>query len=436
MSAAPEAAPAALSIAEPRGSACDRLKPGPGKSASAVAESQRGRFLTALTILAAERGYDKVTIRDLVAVAKVSSRAFYLHFGGKEDCLLATHERLVRRAAKRIVASQASERDWLERLRLAFHAAVREVEREPAAARLVLVEACGAGPAAREQVRRADLSFAAMLSDSFERAPDGLGAPPLAAEGIVAGATTVLRHALASGELLSSQTADELLEWALAVRRCAAEDPLADQPFRIPSSKPAMRSRSGITDRDLILAAVEKLVAADELEHLTVKRIRSAAGMTRQRFNVHFAGVEDCIAAAARQRVEVALSCARQTQTAGAEQRIRTEEAILAFCGAFARDRALTKLCVADARVSEQINSGIGAILLADSVSERQPMPRFTEATAAMIWGVIRNRLRDGSRGSLCRTSPTLAAVAGLINALPSKSGTSNGGVGGEAPTS
>ena len=102
--------------------------------------------------IVAERGYSAVTVRDLARLAQISSRAFYEHFSSKEDCFLQAHELVVvRRAAKRTIASQAGEQDWQEQLRLAFRAFIRELARDPRAARLALIDAHAAGPRTHAQ---------------------------------------------------------------------------------------------------------------------------------------------------------------------------------------------------------------------------------------------------------------------------------------------
>lgn len=83
-----------------------KLSPGPGMSPQQVASHQRARIHSAMIVLVAERGYSAATVRDLAQLAGVSTRAFYEHFSGKEECFLRTYELAVRRTAKRIVVSR------------------------------------------------------------------------------------------------------------------------------------------------------------------------------------------------------------------------------------------------------------------------------------------------------------------------------------------
>ena len=92
-----------------------------------------------------------------------------------------------------------SEGDWQARLRAGFAAYAAEVVDEPKAARLVLVEVLGAGPAALARMRRTRLIFEQVVSASFSEAPDGVTLPPLIAKGIVCGVERITRQWLLAG---------------------------------------------------------------------------------------------------------------------------------------------------------------------------------------------------------------------------------------------
>src|ERR1044072_9485639 len=62
-----------------------------GLSPEAVTESQRGRILTAMVEVTAERGYADCRIADVIAYAGGSRKTFYELFSDKEDCFLAAY---------------------------------------------------------------------------------------------------------------------------------------------------------------------------------------------------------------------------------------------------------------------------------------------------------------------------------------------------------
>src|SRR5262245_47451767 len=68
-----------------------KLKPGPGLPTEDVAAHQRGRLQEAMVELVAEHGYNGFAVATLSNRASVSKRDFYKHFGGKEECFLATY---------------------------------------------------------------------------------------------------------------------------------------------------------------------------------------------------------------------------------------------------------------------------------------------------------------------------------------------------------
>src|ERR1700749_3679596 len=73
-----------------------QLKPGPGKTPQQVQSSQRDRIHRAMIELAADRGFEHVTVRQLTRKAGVSSRAFYGQFSNREECLASSVETIGR----------------------------------------------------------------------------------------------------------------------------------------------------------------------------------------------------------------------------------------------------------------------------------------------------------------------------------------------------
>lgn len=398
----------------------EKLSPGPGKPADEVGAHQRSRFYSAMIELAAEFGYPNVAISDLAERAKVSSRAFYEQFHGKEDCLLRAHELIVRRAAKRVIAAQAGECDWYERLRLAFHAFVRELDREPEAARLALVEVHLDGPEAGAEARKAELLFAAMLADSFGRASDGPLTSPLVVEAIVAGVAEVARRQVLSGKRRApKRLADELLEWSLVCRQRAAA-PLSSFP-PMSSSKPTKgEPRPGTSDRNLCLAAVEKLALTEGCASLTVPRIRAAAGISRQSFDAEFSGVKDCLSATRAEcldRVFARVDSARRSISGEAG----AGAAVFAICDELAGDPALANLCLAvnrntprsldeDPVIGTETIDRVIRALYGEKAAKR-PTPMI-QANAGMVWTTIASRVLSSRSDALHRAAPTLAALA------------------------
>lgn len=112
-----------------------------------VLASQRGRLLSAFVTLAAERGYDSVTIIDIVSLAGTSKRTFYEHFEDKEDCLLQAFDTLSNLLISRIVEEAGPVEDPIERIRIGMRAYIDALAELPEFTRLFLSESMSAGAA-------------------------------------------------------------------------------------------------------------------------------------------------------------------------------------------------------------------------------------------------------------------------------------------------
>src|ERR1700761_36113 len=121
----------------------------------AVSASQRERLLRSVIAAVSERGYQAVTVADIVRRARGSKKAFYDHFANKEECFLAAtgegRDRMIARvvSASRALPAGADDEDLLR-------AAVREflafLADEPAFARVFYIHMPAAGPRAASRL--------------------------------------------------------------------------------------------------------------------------------------------------------------------------------------------------------------------------------------------------------------------------------------------
>jgi AcrR family transcriptional regulator len=315
------------------------------------AAHQLARIHSATIGIVAERGYEALKIRDVVSYAEVSTRAFYEHFGSKEDCFRQTYDLIARRATRRILAAQAGEPDWRKRSQRIFEEFLRGLEQRPEDARLVLIEAYTAGETSLEQAWRAERIFEGMLAECITRSPSGMAVPPLVIEGIVAGIASVSRSHLLGGTVSDLWAArNELLDWALCYPdEVAAELAALDRGaiWRDTTHEPLPAS-SSTGDRALILAATAELVARSGYSRLTPARVRSAAGVSRKKFEAYFEDLEDCYLAAFEQRAGEALAQAARAQTAASSAAGGVYRAIAALCGQVSADSFLARVCLTD----------------------------------------------------------------------------------------
>jgi AcrR family transcriptional regulator len=414
-----------------------KLSPGPGKPAAEVRDHQRVRIQSAMVELVADRGAAEVGVRDLVSLAKVSSKAFYSLFASKEECFLRTHELLVRRVVKSIVTAQAAESDWRERLRATFAAFIGELESDHRVARLLLIDAYVAGPVSLDQVRRAERTFEARIRDCFEQAPGDAEVSPLLIKGIASGMICLTRSRLLEGrEDELPELVDDLTEWALSFHGEAAAgmlelgyspasvEPAAEAPL-VPSSKHEEEAaRAPVGDRALILNAVTKLALSEGYEGLTVPTICLAAGISRRRFYDHYGGVDECFVEAAELHLAEAFARAvaagESTAWVGAIQ-----SSMSALCQAIATDSAMQRLgfielfhpgplgLTACSRTIERLYD----LIVVAAEDTQLPPGASVEASAGAIWGLLHHMaLEEGHcRPAQANAMLTLLALAPLM---------------------
>jgi TetR/AcrR family transcriptional regulator len=413
----------------------DKLHPGPGMSASDVAAHQSARIYRAMIEIVARRGYEAVKVHDLAHLAGVSSRAFYELFESKEDCFLQTQDLVTRRATRRVIASQAGERDWRQRPRLIFKTFVRELEDDPLAARFALIEAYTNGPAALEQARRNEATFAMMLAESFAREPGGILVPQLLVEGMMAGVAHVTRTRLLSGrgaELVNLD--EEMTNWMLSYPGKSANG-LAGldlqlvwrdtrlQPVVVRSSSEEGEAWPQTGDRALILVSIAKLAVANGYRNLTVERIRRGAGVSRAIFKTHFEGVEDCFIAAMEQRVGEACVQAGHARTAGRTWSGGLYRAISALSDQVADDPLLAAVCLIDdfrpgsrgSRIRGQLVATVTEQLTDGAPWGDQPTALVTEASSGAVWALFHHHVVR----SLSSFSPQISASMAFMALAP-----------------
>jgi AcrR family transcriptional regulator len=110
-----------------------------------VLRDQRERLLAAVPGVVAERGYEAMSVADIVKAAAVSRNAFYKNFGDKQECFSTAqdlgHERLFE-----VLVQPCEEGATIEeRIERSLTAGLDALAAEPDVARLLFVEAPSAG---------------------------------------------------------------------------------------------------------------------------------------------------------------------------------------------------------------------------------------------------------------------------------------------------
>lgn len=399
------------------------LKPGPGRSAAEVTLHQRARIDRAIVEVVAERGYEHATVREIAQVAGVSTRTFYQHYSGKEDCFLRVQRRLGRETMRRIgAAAKAGSRD--DRLRAATTTILEGWGDDRRDARFLLLGPSGAGRAALRQARLAERALGDELAPLLGHSEcGGNGSARLIARGIVAGLAAAARSAtLGDRDGVRTQRRDALARWALS---CSSPLPLLQAPSTAVRTRPsgaedpAVPSPGG--DADLLLAAAAKLAAAGKYGQLVPRDICAAAGLSRSSFGRCFLGVGDCLATAASRRFEVAVERARLAGAVGSSQADVALRSMAGLCSQIAGDRALASLCFGDLIESGEWSLRRDRSLAASAVgllegigwASKPPAGLEAEATLGALLGLLRGESAGGRPcGGIRRMAPVLAYLA------------------------
>ena len=409
-----------------------QLSPGPGLSVDEVKAHQCARIHSAVVELVGDGGYEALALRKVVRIAGVSTRTFYEHFEGKEECFLRTYELIVQRVAQQVAASLSSEGSWPERLSLAIGTLARAVVGEPRSARLALIEVSAAGPAALAQMHVTEALFEAMLEEGFAHASDGVRLPPVLATGIVSGLANVVQSRLLTGrEQDLPSMVGELTSWALSfqdknileIEELEAWKTSLKLPPRPGVSDMSLDGvRFSHSDRHLILTATAKLAASNGYGQLTASRIRIAAGVSRRSFDACFESAEDCFLHALDLRVTAALKLG----TDYAQGRGWSDKVCLvlqALCSQLEADPVLSTIALSEVfvagrpalRYRENMTADLAKRLRINAPPDQIFSPVAAEASVGAVWAVLRFCVGSGQQ-----QFPRLAALLTYLLLAPS----------------
>lgn len=306
-----------------------RLPKGPhGIAPEDVVHHQRIRMHGAMIEAVALHGYERTSVKHIIGLAGVSRRAFYEQFANKEDCFMETFDLIVNRTVRRVSgACRAGEGSFEKRSRAGLRALVEELETNPKALHLVLIDALMAGPEGQLRLRRAMAASEQLLASSFQSAPSqnptsqasasqasasqassqasaSQSQPPSPlVRAVVGGLRRVLFSRLRDGRLESrSVLSGEMLRWTLLF----ASPHVGDLRLH-PSSKPPlprvvqMRLRKhtdGNEAYNRLLQSVVNLVLREPYEELSAPHIAEEAELSIDTFLELFETPRACFVAA------------------------------------------------------------------------------------------------------------------------------------------
>jgi len=214
-----------------------------------VLSDQRQRLLAAVPAVAAERGYEAMSVADIVKRAAVSRNAFYKNFRDKQDCVATAHEAGHERMFE-VLSLPCYEGATIEqRVEGSLAAALDALASQPDLARFLFVEAPSAGEDIALRYHEWLQRYGTLLRAAAPDLPPQ-SSPVPEVEGVIVGgiasrvASEVLRG---RGTQLRDLTAP-LLEYVLAFYRSNEPGPkegrvLAFESDQEPSELPDARRR-------------------------------------------------------------------------------------------------------------------------------------------------------------------------------------------------
>jgi AcrR family transcriptional regulator len=188
----------------------------PDSPRSRRALTQRQRIVRAAARVAADKGYEGLTIPAISATAGISNQTFYEHFESKCDAFLAAFEELASQLMEVTAAALAGDGDRVELLGVAIRTVLEWIAGNELFARLAFFELAVAGPAALDRGDEALKAFTALLTPDPTTSDFTREVPEVVREAIGGGAWGVLLHELHNGRRADlPKLAPEIARFAL-----------------------------------------------------------------------------------------------------------------------------------------------------------------------------------------------------------------------------
>ncbi len=313
-----------------------RLHPGAGTPPEEVARNQRERLFGAAVAVASQKGYEAMTVADILSLSGVSRSAFYKHFADKADCLTAAAAALLEPVARRLdPVADGRAREPRE----VFEGFFELLAAEPAAARVCFVELHAAGEAGEQVADRAFEALVEVVDGVAAGAPGGGWSPELT-RAVLGGIRKLVHSRLSRGEDAALPgLAPELWEWMASV----VPPPETLEPARRARPLPGP-GFEGYTPSERIARAVATVVAEKGYQEMTTDDIAAEAAISLSTFYANFEDKRDATLAALEmsgaQIIALAVPAARRAGGWEAGVRALYE----AICAYFAAEPAMARL--------------------------------------------------------------------------------------------
>jgi AcrR family transcriptional regulator len=174
-------------------------EPRPGLPRTVEGRSSEQRILWATVRLVTEKGFESVTVFDVLERADVSRAAFYELFESKDECLFAAYEKVLDALVAYVARAFEGDGPWPVRIRRAMQACLEACSAEPEVARMTTVDAPAARPEAQRRYRSALERFVPLFIEGREYAANSVPLPPDLERMAVGGAETIIFDEVVAG---------------------------------------------------------------------------------------------------------------------------------------------------------------------------------------------------------------------------------------------
>ena len=168
----------------------------------------RERLLEAVLVVSGERGYEQISVQDVIEQARASRATFYKHFDDKEDCFVQAYHDAADWLYRRLTGVAKRQPTWREGLRAGMAELLEFCANQPTLARALIVEAHAAGGAALAEHDLLMERLSHAIDFARREIPSRQAPPPVTANFMVGAIETLVRAKLMSDE---PETAPEML---------------------------------------------------------------------------------------------------------------------------------------------------------------------------------------------------------------------------------
>jgi AcrR family transcriptional regulator len=325
-----------------------------GLPAGLVRDHQRDRILEAVLLVSAEQGFEATPVKELIAAAGLTSKAFYASFATKEDAWTVAFEQAFSQLylAGWRAARAARPADQPTEIAAAVAAGLDYLASEPRRARLLLADAATAGRAAQPAIDEALDAGTRLVARALADVKLPKAVAPAMTGGIAElAAGWILDGRAAQLPELSAPLIEVLLTPSLGIAAAvrAADAVLHDT-----------EADERLDDRRRMIDAFAEAVARDGLAAVRLSDVAQAEGIELDTANALFTDELDCATKALDEWASrLVIIAAGAFLSAAGDPPLAAHRALEAALGHIARTPAVAALAVSD---DQQLATAVTAL--------------------------------------------------------------------------